>query len=155
VFGFRGGESAETVARKKGYMKDARDQWRFLTNYDLSWIKTERQLCLMVQTRSGISEQQAKQEVDAWMADKNFSADPALLACNGERHMTEESYREAIPLVDDNEDQEMAKYGIIKTSVNYFHCGEYRYTKLSDAIAQAEREHSAVPSDGRERSGLR
>jgi hypothetical protein len=69
--------------------------------------------------------------------------------------MTEASYREATPLVGNNEDQEMAKYGIMKTSVNYFHCGEYRYTKLSDAIAQAKREHSAVPSDGRGRSGLR
>jgi hypothetical protein len=32
MFGFQGGESADTVARKKGYMKDAQQKWRFLTN---------------------------------------------------------------------------------------------------------------------------
>jgi hypothetical protein len=155
VFGFRDGESADTVARKKGHMEDARQQWRFLTNYDLTWIKTKRQLCLMVQTRSGISEEQARQEVDAWMAGKDFSADPAFGARNGEQQMTEASYVEATPPVCDNQDQEMAKYGIVKNSVDYFHYREYRYTKLSDAIAQAKRQHPAVPPDGRERSGLR
>jgi hypothetical protein len=53
-------------------MKDAQHQWRFLTNYDLSTVKTERQLCSMVKTRSGISEEQAKRDVDAWMEDKQF-----------------------------------------------------------------------------------
>jgi len=51
MFGFQGGESADTVARKKGYMKDAQQKWRFLTNYDLSSIKTEGQLCSMAKTR--------------------------------------------------------------------------------------------------------
>jgi hypothetical protein len=72
MFGFQGGESADTVARKKGYMTDAQHQWRFLTNYDLSTIKTEGQLCAMVKTRSGISEEQAKRDVDAWMEGKQF-----------------------------------------------------------------------------------
>jgi hypothetical protein len=72
MFGFQGGESADTVARKKGYMKDAQHQWPSLTNYDLSWIKTKRQLCLMVKTRSGISEEQTKQDIDAWMKGKQF-----------------------------------------------------------------------------------
>ena len=72
MFGFQGGESADTVARKKGYMKDAQQKWRFLTNYDLSSIKTEGQLCSMVKTRSGISEEQAKRDVDAWMQGKQF-----------------------------------------------------------------------------------
>jgi hypothetical protein len=53
-------------------MKDAQDQWRSLTNYDLSTIKTEAQLCSMVKTRSAISEEQAKRDVDAWMEDKQF-----------------------------------------------------------------------------------
>ena len=60
MFGFQGGESADTVARKKGYMKDAQHQWRFLTSYDLSSIKTAGQLCSMVKARSGVSEEQAK-----------------------------------------------------------------------------------------------
>jgi hypothetical protein len=39
MFGFQGGEGADTVARKKGYIKDAQQKWRFLTNCDLSSIK--------------------------------------------------------------------------------------------------------------------
>jgi hypothetical protein len=35
MFGFQGGESADTVARKKSYMKDAQQKWRFLTNLDI------------------------------------------------------------------------------------------------------------------------
>jgi hypothetical protein len=63
---------ADTVARKKSYMKDAQQKWRFLTNLDCSSIKTEGQLCSMVQTRSSISEAQAKRDVDAWMQGKQF-----------------------------------------------------------------------------------
>lgn len=72
MFGFQGGESAEIVARKQGYMKDAQRQWRFLTNYDLSTIKTAGQLCSMVKTRSSITAEQAKQDVAAWMQGKEF-----------------------------------------------------------------------------------
>jgi len=72
MFGFQGGESADTVARKKGYMKDAQEKWRFLTNYDLSSIKTEGQLRSMVKTRASISEVQAKRDVEAWMQGKQF-----------------------------------------------------------------------------------
>ena len=53
-------------------MKDAQHKWRFLTNLDCSSIKTEGQLCSMVKTRSGISEDQAKVDVDAWMKGKQF-----------------------------------------------------------------------------------
>jgi hypothetical protein len=72
MFGFQGGESADTVARKKSYMKDAQQKWPFLTNYDCSSIKTKGQLRSMVQTRSSISEEQAKRDVDAWMQGKQF-----------------------------------------------------------------------------------
>ena len=72
MFGFQGGESAATVARKKSYMKDAQQKWRFLTNLDCSTIKTQGQLVSMVKTRSGISEDQAKVDVHAWMQDKQF-----------------------------------------------------------------------------------
>ena len=72
MFGFQGGESADTVARKKGYMKDDQEKWRFLTNYDLSSIKTEGQLRSMVKTRASISEVQAKRDVEAWMQGKQF-----------------------------------------------------------------------------------
>jgi hypothetical protein len=38
MFGFQGGESADTVARKKGYMQAAQQRWGFMTNFDLSTI---------------------------------------------------------------------------------------------------------------------
>ncbi len=72
MFGFQGGESAGVVARKTGYMNDARQKWPFLTVFDCSTIKTEGQLCSMVKTRSSISEEQAKLDVRAWMQGKIF-----------------------------------------------------------------------------------
>jgi hypothetical protein len=72
MFGFQGGESADTVARKKGYMRDAQQRWGFLTNFDLSTIKNDVQLSSMVKDRSGISEGQAKSDVQAWMRGKQF-----------------------------------------------------------------------------------
>lgn len=38
---------------------------------------------------------------------------------------------------------EMSKYGITKKSVDQFHFGEYRYTNLRDAVAQAKRTNEA------------
>ena len=72
MFGFQGGESAETVLRKTGYRGDAQRRWRFLTNFDLSSIRHEVQLCSMVRDRSGISEAQARSDVHAWMQNKRF-----------------------------------------------------------------------------------
>jgi hypothetical protein len=38
-------------------------------------------------------------------------------------------------------DQElMEKYRISRTPADYYHYGQYRYTNLTDAIAQAERD---------------
>jgi hypothetical protein len=72
MFGFRGGESEDTVARKKGYMKDAQQRWSCLTNYDLSTIKNEVQLNTIVKDRYGLSEAQAKSDVAAWVRGKQF-----------------------------------------------------------------------------------
>lgn len=36
--------------------------------------------------------------------------------------------------------KEMEKYGITRVPVDFFWCGEYRYTSLKDAIAQAKRQ---------------
>jgi hypothetical protein len=44
MFGFRGGESESTVARKIGYRTDARQTWNYVTTLDLSQIKNEEQL---------------------------------------------------------------------------------------------------------------
>lgn len=37
-------------------------------------------------------------------------------------------------------DDEMARYGITRRSVDYFHYKEFRYTNVQDALAQAKRE---------------
>jgi hypothetical protein len=78
MFGFQGGESPETVARKKGYMEDAQQRWCFLTSYDLFTIKNEVQLRLMVKDRLGISHEQAREEVEGWMKGRDFSNDMPL-----------------------------------------------------------------------------
>lgn len=72
MFGFQGGETAEVVARKRVYMKDAQQKWKFLTYFDCSTIKTEGQLRSMVQVRSGIPSEQARLDVAAWAAGKQF-----------------------------------------------------------------------------------
>jgi hypothetical protein len=72
MFGFQGGESVETVARKKGYLRDAQQRWGFMTHFDLSTIKNEVQLSSMVKDRTGIPEAQAKSDVQAWMQGKQF-----------------------------------------------------------------------------------
>jgi len=72
MFGFSGGESAETVARKRGYMREAQQHWPFLTNFDASTIKNEIQLTSMIKDRTGGTEAQAKQHVQAWMQGKRF-----------------------------------------------------------------------------------
>ena len=46
----------------------------------------------------------------------------------------------------------MAKYGITRVPIDYFHYKGYRYTNLDDAIDQVKREHAADRSDRRERS---
>ena len=38
--------------------------------------------------------------------------------------------------------EEMEKYGISTFPVHYFQLGQYRYTNLKDAVAQAKRERS-------------
>jgi hypothetical protein len=72
MFGFQGGESAETVSRKKGYLKAAQERWSFLTYYDLSTIKNEAQLRAMVKGRAGLTVAEATEDVQAWMVGKQF-----------------------------------------------------------------------------------
>lgn len=35
------------------------------------------------------------------------------------------------------DDNDMIKYGIMRVPVDYFHFGEFRYTSLREALAQA------------------
>lgn len=67
MFGFMGGEPAETVAYKKALLKSAQEKWRFLTYFDLSTIRNKAQLATMIKIRSGIGAAQATDDVDAWL----------------------------------------------------------------------------------------
>lgn len=72
MFGNKGGESGETVARKRSYMADAQQRWPFLTPYDLTTIHNEQQLATMVRDRSGLQKTQADEVVHEWMNGKTF-----------------------------------------------------------------------------------
>jgi len=72
MFGFTGADSAETVARKRGYMAEAQRRWPFLTYFDASTIKNERQLVTMVKERCSRSQLDAEANVGEWMQGKAF-----------------------------------------------------------------------------------
>jgi hypothetical protein len=72
MFGFRGGESDETVTRKTGYRIDAKRQWSGLTTLDLSRIKNEEQLITLVKVRYSLPYEKARTDVQGWMAGKQF-----------------------------------------------------------------------------------
>ena len=72
MFGFQGGESRETVTRKRGYMTEAQQRWPFLTNFDASTIKNRVQLVRLVKDRSSRAMADVEVEVDAWMSGKSF-----------------------------------------------------------------------------------
>ena len=72
MFGFRGGESDETVTRKTGYRIDAKRQWRDLTTADLSEIKNEEQLIELVKVRCSLTIEKARTDVQGWMSGKQF-----------------------------------------------------------------------------------
>jgi hypothetical protein len=72
MFGFRGGESDETVTRKTGYRSDAKRQWSCLTTLDLSRVKNEEQLTALVKVRYSLPYETAKANVESWMTGKQF-----------------------------------------------------------------------------------
>jgi len=72
MFGYRGGESADTVARKQGYMRDAKQRWAGVTTDDLSTITSPTQLCGIVQDRLGLPEAQVRSDVESLMQGKQF-----------------------------------------------------------------------------------
>jgi hypothetical protein len=50
--------------------------------------------------------------------------------------------KETSSAVNAESSDEMAKYGIARIPVDYFHYREFRYTNLKDAVAQAKRDLS-------------
>ena len=57
--------------------------------------------------------------------------------------MTSENHEKSKSAVEPTTDEEMSKYGITRVPVDYFCYGEFRYTNLNDAIAQAKRQQRA------------
>ena len=72
MFGFRGGESDETVTRKTGYRIDAKRQWRGLTTLDLLEIKDEEQLIEVLKVRCSLTYDKARADVQSWLSGKQF-----------------------------------------------------------------------------------
>lgn len=72
MFGYRGGESHETVERKRGYRTEAQARWPFMTRYDLSTIHTPGQLSQMVHVRTGVDQAKAAADVAEWVSGKTF-----------------------------------------------------------------------------------
>ena len=54
--------------------------------------------------------------------------------------MATADHNDSSSAISPEEEGKMAKYGIIRVPVDYFHFKEYRYTNLKDALAQAERQ---------------
>jgi hypothetical protein len=71
MFGFTGGDNAETVALKKVYMAEAQERRPFQT-LDASTIKNERQLAPVVKERCSRSQEDAEADVREWMQNKEF-----------------------------------------------------------------------------------
>jgi kynurenine formamidase len=54
--------------------------------------------------------------------------------------MTSADRKEASPAFSQEAAEEMVKYGITRVPVDYFHYGNFRYTNLEDAVAEAKRQ---------------
>jgi hypothetical protein len=72
MFGFQGGERADTVARKQGYMRDAQQRWASLTTFDLSTIRNEAQLSVLIKERLALPLAQVNADVQSWTRGKQF-----------------------------------------------------------------------------------
>ena len=70
MFGFRGGENAEAVRRKRDHIADAQARWPFLTYFDAPTVKNDRQLVTMVKERCSMSQEDAENGVRQWMVGK-------------------------------------------------------------------------------------
>lgn len=72
------------------------------------------------------------------LVNTTFRACPLALLSFGSQLMTEPSQQPA----GTNEFELMARYGITRVPTEQFHYNAYRYTNLTDALAQAKRDNS-------------
>lgn len=63
--------------------------------------------------------------------------------------MTPESTSAAGDSAEGTAAEELAKFGITRIPVDYYHYREFRYTRLEDALAQARRVENNLPPDDR------
>lgn len=72
MFGYRGGEELAVVARKREYLKEAQTRWPFLTNFDVTTIRNEKQLATMIKERLSLPPEKAEADVAEWAKGKRF-----------------------------------------------------------------------------------
>ena len=72
MFGFTDSESPEIVKCKRDYLVEARALRPFLTHFDASNIKNQRQLVTMVRGRPSQPQGNAESDVRQWMEGKAF-----------------------------------------------------------------------------------
>jgi len=72
MFGFRGGEDLAVVARKREYLKEAQARWPFLTHFDATTIRNEKQLATMVKEQCSVASEKADADVAEWAKGKRF-----------------------------------------------------------------------------------
>ena len=70
--GFQGGESAATVERERGYMKEAQLRWPFLTSHDASTVRNALRLVGIAGDRTGRKPPEAGSEAEARPAGRDF-----------------------------------------------------------------------------------
>lgn len=59
--------ASKPLLARGGYMAEAQARWPFLTHFDASTIKNERQLVAMIKERCSRSQPDAEDDVRQWM----------------------------------------------------------------------------------------
>lgn len=80
IFEFIGADNAGAVASERANMADAQARWPFLTPFDASTIKNERQLATMLKEQCSLPPPDANKEVREWVTGRVFQAMPNRLA---------------------------------------------------------------------------
>ena len=65
-------DDLEVDQQNKALSAEAQARWPFLTHFDASTIKNERQLVTMIKERCSRSQEDAEADVREWMKNKEF-----------------------------------------------------------------------------------
>ena len=66
--------SPDSISRKRVCTSEAQQKWPFLTTIDCRSLKTTDQLRALVKVGGGLTNQQARLDVEAWAEGKDFSS---------------------------------------------------------------------------------